>query len=291
MQKADTAVPADTAVIAAVPSVWQLGPVEVVRATAAGLPRSAAGHARETIYSFVLQVCGQGHLRHYGHESMLGSGDCVLINTCSPHVLAVSDPGEVLMLRVPLGVLRSYLPSPEQFCGRHLRAGDGIADSAADLALGICDQLEAGIPLAFRHRVARNLLDMLATAFSVAHAGTLAGSPVLCSRNARVRLYVEQHLRDPELRPSAIASRLGLSPRYLRLIFAASNETVSAYILRRRLEECFRDLADPRLIEVSITEIAFGWGFNSAPHFTRSFRDRYGITPRDHRRARAPVAH
>jgi hypothetical protein len=74
-----------------------------------------------------------------------------------------------------------------------------------------------------------------------------------------------------------------MSPRYLRAIFATSNETVSAYILRRRLEECARELADPRARAGSITEIAFGWGFNSAPHFTRSFRERYGMSPRQYR--------
>lgn len=51
--------------------------------------------------------------------------------------------------------------------------------------------------------------------------------------------------------------------------------TVSAYILRRRLEECARELGDPKLGDQSITDIAFGWGLNSGPHFTRSFRNRF----------------
>ncbi len=70
------------------------------------------------------------------------------------------------------------------------------------------------------------------------------------------------------------------------MIFASGNETVSAYILRRRLEECARQMADPTWNGHSITEIAFAWGFNSAPHFTRSFRDRYGVAPREYRRRR-----
>ncbi|MEI9891797.1 MAG: helix-turn-helix domain-containing protein [Caulobacteraceae bacterium] len=92
-------------------------------------------------------------------------------------------------------------------------------------------------------------------------------------------------MRDPELRPGVIASQLKLSSRYLRMIFASSREKVSAYILRRRLEECARQMADPRWRGHSITEIAFAWGFNSAPHFTRSFRERYGVSPRQFRRA------
>ncbi len=79
------------------------------------------------------------------------------------------------------------------------------------------------------------------------------------------------------------AQGLKLSSRYLRMIFATSGETVSAYILRRRLEESGRQMADPQWRGRSIAEIAFGWGFNSAPHFTRSFRDRYGLSPRQYR--------
>jgi AraC-like DNA-binding protein len=96
-------------------------------------------------------------------------------------------------------------------------------------------------------------------------------------------LFIEQHLRDPELTPSIIADRLKISSRYLRMIFAANSETPSAYILRRRLEECASRLGDPRWRGHSITEIAFSWGFNSAPHFTRSFRDRFDASPRCYR--------
>lgn len=115
-------------------------------------------------------------------------------------------------------------------------------------------------------------------------------SSIVSGRHAKVKLYIEQHLRDPELSPCAIADRLKLSSRYLRMIFATSSETVSAYILRRRLEECARQMSDPRWGRHSIAEIAFAWGFNSAPHFTRSFRERYGLSPRHYRRQNCATA-
>jgi AraC-like DNA-binding protein len=256
-------------------------------ACAAGTVHADLAHnpgSREPSYGFLLLLSGSGHVTHYGHESVLGEGDFILLNGSAPHSFAVDEDGAFVMLRVPLKMLRTYLPAPEHFCGRALRASDGVCESAADFTLGICDQLEEGLPLEFRSRIARNLLNMLATAFSIVLDRSMDGSPVICRRNARVRLHIEEHLRDPELKPSTIAASLRLSPRYLRLIFAASKETVSAYILRRRLEECARMLADPQLHHQSITEIAFGWGFNSGPHFARSFRDRFGIPPRDYRR-------
>ena len=64
---------------------------------------------------------------------------------------------------------------------------------------------------------------------------------------------------------------------------AQENETVSSYILRRRLEECGRQLSDVLWRRRTITEIAFGWGFNNATHFARVFRNHYGTSPRDYR--------
>lgn len=44
-------------------------------------------------------------------------------------------------------------------------------------------------------------------------------------------------------------------------------------------ERIRQDLANPALAQSSITEIAFGRGFNSSTHFSRSFREIYGIAP------------
>ena len=60
---------------------------------------------------------------------------------------------------------------------------------------------------------------------------------------------------------------------------------MSSYILRRRLEECGKQLTDALWRKRTITEIAFSWGFNNATHFARVFRDQYGTSPRDYRNA------
>lgn len=267
--------------------VGNLGPVRIERWEGTGRAKShgaVQNRPSAACYSILLQARGQSRLGHYGLDTMLGQGDLALVNNAAPHSILLDPQSDLFLLRVPLRLLRTYLPSPEQFCGRPLRVGDGICEGVGDLIASICTQLETGLAEDYRSRIARNLLDLLATAFALALDGALQGTPVICDRNARVRLHIEETLRDPELRPSIIAAHLRLSPRYLRAIFAASHETVSAYILRRRLEECARELADPALQHLSITDIAFGWGFNSGPHFARSFRVHFDMSPRDYRR-------
>jgi AraC-like DNA-binding protein len=49
-----------------------------------------------------------------------------------------------------------------------------------------------------------------------------------------------------------------------------------------------RDLADPRLRECSITEIALCWAFSDAAHFSRRFCIAFGVSPSAYRAARLP---
>jgi AraC family transcriptional activator of tynA and feaB len=286
--------PADPEKFEAVLQLATLGPIRIARLLCdRSLIARSARHVAQTpgrVYTFILQTAGRGTVAHYGHEAALLEGDFCLCDSAAPHTYQTEDGSEALLLRVPSRVLRQHLPSPEYFCGRHLSSTQGLTSTAATVTTSLWRQIESGVSGTFQSRIARHLLDMLTTTYAMAFDSLISGSSVVVGRHAKVKLYIEQHLRDPDLSPCSIAQQLKLSPRYLRMIFATGSETVSAYILRRRLEECARQMTDPLWRGHSITEIAFAWGFVSAPHFTRSFRDRYGMSPRDYRRARLQAA-
>ena len=158
-----------------------------------------------------------------------------------------------------------------------------MTDVAASLVRNFCAQAQAELPLAAQECLSRQALETVALAYSMAFRQLASTTSASGSRYARARLFIEQHLGDPELGPHSIATALNVSARYLRMIFAREGECISSYVLRRRLEETARQLADPRWRGRSICEIAFNWGFNSAPHFSRSFREQYGMPPREYR--------
>ena len=92
----------------------------------------------------------------------------------------------------------------------------------------------------------------------------------------RIDAHINAHLEDEDLGPQSIAAELGISVRSLHLIFSRRGTTVSRRILERRLERCRSDLVmNPGM---SITEIAFRWGFNDMAHFSRAFRRQYDET-------------
>ena len=102
-------------------------------------------------------------------------------------------------------------------------------------------------------------------------------STELCSR---IQGFIETHLTDPTMGPAEIASAVGVSVRHLHRVFSLKAHTVGDWIRRRRLQQCHHDLADPRLRERTITEIAFFWGFSDSAHFSRCFKSQFGMCPR-----------
>ena len=93
----------------------------------------------------------------------------------------------------------------------------------------------------------------------------------------RIESYIRDQIRDPELSIDMIASALRCSKRYLHMAFAACDRSITDHIWTTRLDGCRSDLA--RRSDLTISEIAFAWGFSSSAHFSRAFRKRFGVTP------------
>jgi len=233
--------------------------------------------------TFIMEMSGRSRFRHYGHELTLEAGDITLCNNGTHYELHLDGPNEVILFRVPAAIVQDSFPSPDMLCGQRLPGTVGLAPMAAAIAQDLAAREPGDVSPEAAERAGQHLLDVLATCYRALFDEPNAASAVMSTRFWSVKLFIEAHLRDPALGPAFIARQLRLSDRYLRMIFAISEESPSAYILRRRLEECAAQLRDPRWRGHSITSIAFGWGFNSAPHFARRFRAHFFCSPRDYR--------
>jgi AraC-like DNA-binding protein len=100
----------------------------------------------------------------------------------------------------------------------------------------------------------------------------------------RIHAFIEQNLGETDLSPGIVAAAHHVSVRHLHRLFEAQDTTVAAWIRRRRLERCRRDLADPAFIAVPVSAVAGRWGMPDSAHFSRLFRRAYGLPPAEYRR-------
>ena len=53
---------------------------------------------------------------------------------------------------------------------------------------------------------------------------------------------------------------------------------MSRWTRQQRLERCRRQLAGA-MGSTTVTEVAFRWGFNDSAHFSRAFKQAFGVSP------------
>lgn len=267
-------------------SISQVGPVKLAKLS---VDRCSIERTRRhlsqspRLYSFMLQAKGSSTFYHYGHESHLSEGDFVLCDTGMPHSFHTEGHSVTIMVRVMPDVLREHLPTPEQYCGLRLGRAVGVTNILGAMTQSLSDHVNFGSCPDHERRVARYLLEMISISYTMGFDSPPSASAAIWRRRNDIIRYIEDNLRDPSLTAESVADGVHVSPRYLREIFSASGEKVSAYIRRRRLEECARKLRDPAWSGHTLMKIAFSSGFNSAAHFTRAFRDQYGMSPREYR--------
>lgn len=95
---------------------------------------------------------------------------------------------------------------------------------------------------------------------------------------------MRHHLADPDLSPKMLAERLQVSVRTIHKRFEDVDTTFGQWVLDNRLQACRRAFDDPRHAAFTISQIAYGWGFNDLSHFSKTFKTRFGVSPAQYRR-------
>ncbi len=95
--------------------------------------------------------------------------------------------------------------------------------------------------------------------------------------------YILDNLQDENMTPGNIAHANRISVRYLHMIFEQTGQTVSSWIREMRLQRCRDSLESGRTESSRVSDIAYQWGFNDASHFSRAFKNRFGVSPKQFR--------
>ena len=80
-----------------------------------------------------------------------------------------------------------------------------------------------------------------------------------------------------------VASRVGLSERYVQDLLYEAGASFTERVLELRLQMARAMLADRRHDRLKISDIAYECGFDSLSYFNRCFRRRFGASPTQYR--------
>ncbi|WMD19306.1 helix-turn-helix domain-containing protein [Achromobacter seleniivolatilans] len=250
------------------------------------LERTAGNVSRldQEFYTFGLPLSGPLAVQQQGREFQVEPGCVYLMNQSLPYQATALGASGYRSLSVSFP--RSALSQRDSRIGAFykLRADDGSPRGA--MLASYMDHLFKGMGGWSDTEVTElgeRLIDLIVL-FLVqaeqAHASESDSSVTLAHRH-RAMAYIRQHLADPGLSPLRVAQGCGLSVAYLHRILQAGGLSAESFIFDQRLDKCRELLLNPLHGHRSIAELAYQVGFSHPSHFSRLFKRRFGMTPRD----------
>jgi AraC-like DNA-binding protein len=218
-----------------------------------------------------LQVRGSTAVSHQGTKVLLEAGDLVFCDPVRLPVLPLGDGCRMTVFRMPLrhlGVSESDLP---RLAGAPVRGGEGVGAMVSVFLSALAAGAEFHGPR-IGDRLARGALDLV----------TVLVMELLAEENeklTRIKEFIEANLRDPDLSPKSIALAHHISARYLHKLFQNDGTTVSQWVRQRRLHVSRQELSRTSNQRLTVAAVARRSGFTSPSHFSRVFRDAYGMSP------------
>ena len=269
-------------------TIWDLGDVSLSRLASRALQyRRLPHHFRsERDEQFLITVPAQSEIffAQCGKEVRCNPGGFILERSHEPYEFSHAEAADLWVLKVDSRRLNHLVRAPDRFCSLEFDARDGAGGLFADMLHLIPGRFDA-MTDETRATVGRQLIDLLVLALKAdARTLTSAQSSVREAHLTRIESFVRRNLHDPMLDPEIIARSCGISTRYLHELFRDTNQTLGSWIRDQRLEACRTALADPGH-HSTVAEIAYRWGFSDQAQFSRSFRSRYGCSPKEYRAA------
>ncbi|MDR2333993.1 MAG: helix-turn-helix domain-containing protein [Burkholderiaceae bacterium] len=258
------------------------GLVETICDPCAGRRTKALTRQDEDLYVGV-QLTTEGRERFKVGDSGIEvkAGDLVVWTTDAEVEFEVMERLHKVTLMIPWTLLRERLPERKSMpLGGKIESRTGIGSLLAVHLLGLSNQIGA-LSTQQLGSVSRTTLEFLGIA--LAEQQPVATFDASAAMLRRVQDYILQNLHEEGMTPTTIAAANRISVRYLHLLFQRNDITVGSWIQERRLAKCKEVLADPAYSRQRVADIAYRWGFTSTSHFSRVFKDRYGMSPSDAR--------
>jgi len=221
-----------------------------------------------------------------GRRADLQPGDGVLLSNAHLGGLTLPPSSRCVAFGMPRTALAPRVPDLGALFARRIPAAcPALQLLLRYLELGQDHRIAADPDLqaAFSQHVYDLLALTLAATRNAAEPGERHGLTAI--RLRQMQDDIRRSCRQPDLSIHAVAARQSVSARYAQRMFEAIGSTFTEYLTEQRLLAAHQTLRHSRAVRVSVSSIAYDCGFSDISHFNRLFRQRFGCTPTDVRKA------
>jgi len=258
-------------------NVWSLGRLDMVDGHLAHMSLTPLADCGDTWLDLNLVRTGAMHIEQGGQARRIGPGEIVLIESSHAYRQSFGEPTHIIALRFPSNALkeRGLRHDLRGLITPDMSAADTRA--IAELVMSIAAQ-RGETSVGLRRRQGNQMLELID--LFIDDPAALTRTRCSDATLFRARRFIAQNLRNPELTVSLIASAACVSDAHLSRLFRGAGQPVMRYVWESRLELAV-DMLRRSQGRAQISDIAYRCGFSTPTHFSRVFRARYGISPRD----------
>ncbi len=235
----------------------------------------------------ILGVKGDAILEQSGNSAHLGVGDICLIDSRRPSEFTYKDGFKQISIHLPEMQTREVFNQSEIPLAQTLGYEHNQSLRAHILHMYQHAHLSnAGATLENAKYAHNNdCLQLLWRTIFSDNESALSQDIIHMANYRRVNQYIEDNLKNAELDLEGIATACGMSRRSLHRLFERHGLSPLSWIRMRRLELARNDLmAASSKGQIAqrgtCTDIAYKYGFSTPAHFSRVFKHKFGLPPR-----------
>lgn len=236
-------------------------------------------------YFAVVLTSGQYKLQQGNREVYLRPGEMSLYDATQPHRIEMPKRFSKILISIPRHILDDRVSNVRDLTATRIPSNTGVGAVTSSMIQNIVKHLGEFEKDEFLE-LTDHVLDMFSLSINQVNRGSANLSRHRELTLNRVKRYINRNLCDPDLEPTNIAQGTGLSVRYINHLFSDENTSMMRYLTRQRLQVCRRYLKSSQYKGLPISGIAMRCGFKNMAHFSRTFKQVYGVAPREYRAGR-----